>query len=164
MVNGPRRASTTAPRLESGDRLTRAEFERRYEAMPNVKKAELVEGVVYMPSSARIQRHGVPNSVIVSWFGQYAAYTPGVEAGDNATVRLDLDNEPQPDAMLRIRPEAGGQSTDSDDDFVEGAPEFAAEIASNSASYDLHQKKNAYRRNRVREYLVRLAEARKSKS
>ena len=36
--------------LEHGDHLTREEFERRYEAMPHVRKAELIEGVVYMPS------------------------------------------------------------------------------------------------------------------
>lgn len=151
-------AAAAVPRLESGDRLTRAEFERRYEAMPNVKKAELIEGVVYMPSPARIKRHGVPQSLVVTWLGHYAAHTPGVEVADNATVRLDLDNEPQPDAILRILPEAGGQSTDSDDDYVEGAPELAAEIASSSAAYDLHQKKNAYRRNRVREYVVWVTE------
>jgi Uma2 family endonuclease len=146
------------PRLEGGDRLTRAEFERRYQAMPHVKKAELIEGVVYMPSPARIKGHAVPHSGIVGWLLFYAAQTPGVEVGDNATVRLDLDNEPQPDAILRILPEAGGQAADSADDYIEGAPEFAAEVSSSSASYDLHQKKNAYRRNKVREYLVWVTE------
>jgi Uma2 family endonuclease len=152
--NAPEPAIAKTPPLENGDRLTRAEFERRYEAMPHVKKAELIEGVVYMPSPARMKQHGAPQTILVTWLGHYAAHTRGVQAGDNATVRLDLDNEPQPDAILRILPEAGGQTSDSPDDFVEGAPEFAAEIASSSASYDLHQKKNAYRRNRVREYLV----------
>ncbi|MBM3835377.1 MAG: Uma2 family endonuclease [Verrucomicrobia bacterium] len=140
--------------MESDDRLTRTEFERRYKARPHIKKAELIEGVVHMPSSAKIKRHGVPQSGIVGWLLFYAAHTPGVQVGDNATVRLDLDNEPQPDAILRILPEAGGQSSDSTDDYVEGAPEFPAEVASSSASCDLHQKKNAYRRNRVLEYLV----------
>lgn len=147
-------AATAVPWLESGDRLTRAEFERRYDAMPHIKKVELIEGVVYMPSPARLKRHGVPHGIIATWLGHYAAHTLGVEMADNATVRLDLDNEPQPDAILRILPEAGGQTADSEDDYVEGAPELAAEIAASSASYDLHQKKNAYRRNRIREYLV----------
>ena len=111
-----------------------------------------------MPSPARIKRHGAPSSSIVTWLGHYAAYTPGVEAADNTTVRLDLDNEPQPDALLRILPDAGGQTIDTDDDFVQGAPELAAEVASSSASYDLHQKKNAYRRNGVCEYLVWVTE------
>ena len=33
------------PPLESGDHLTRHEFERRYQARPDIKKAELIEGV-----------------------------------------------------------------------------------------------------------------------
>lgn len=39
--------------LENGDRLTRSEFERRYHAMSSVKKAELIEGMVYMFSVLR---------------------------------------------------------------------------------------------------------------
>jgi Uma2 family endonuclease len=151
-------ALVAVPLLEGGDQLTRAEFERRYQAMPHVKKAELIEGVVYVPSPARVKKHGVPQSGVVGWLLFYSAHTPGVEVADNATVRLDLDNEPQPDVLLRILPEAGGQTTDSADDYVEGAPEMAAEVASSSASYNLHQKKNAYRRNRVREYLVWVTE------
>lgn len=156
--NAPGPAPASLRALENGDLLTRAEFERRYEAMPRVKKAELIERVVYMPSPARIKRHRAPQSAIVGWLLHYAAHTPGVETGDNTSVRLDLDNEPQPDAILRILPEAGGQTSDSEDDFVEGAPELAAEVAASSASYDLHQKKNAYRRNGVREYLVWVTE------
>src|SRR5713101_5825636 len=99
MTPPPGRSRLEAPPLENGDRLTRAEFERRYEAMPHVKKAELIEGVVYMPSPARIKHHAGPQSILVNWLGHYAAYTRGVEVGDNATVRLDLDNEPQPDVV-----------------------------------------------------------------
>src|SRR4029077_19771528 len=119
---------------------------------------ELIEGVVYIRSPVRIKKHAEPQSAVVGWLLHYAAHTPGVETGDNATVRLDLDNEPQPDVILRILPEAGGQTCDSADDYIESAPELAAEIASSSASYDLHQKKNAYRRNGVREYLVWVTE------
>lgn len=140
--------------LENGDRLTRAAFERRYHAMPQVKKAELIEGVVYMPSPVRFTTHARPHSLILTWLGVYAAATPGVEVGDNATVRLDLDNEPQPDALLRLDERHGGQSRLSADDYLEGAPEFIAEITASSASYDLHDKFRAYRRNGVQEYLV----------
>ncbi len=77
--------------------------------------------------------------------------TPGVDLCDNTTVRLDLDNEPQPDALLRIE---GGTSRISEDDYIEGAPEFVVEIAASSASKDLHDKLRAYRRNGVQEYLV----------
>ena len=104
------------PPLEPGDRLTRDEFERRYEAMPHLKKAELIEGVVYMSSPVRAYRHGTPRSHLVTWLGVYRAATPGVESGDNTTARLDMDNEPQPDVMLFIEPARGGQVRVSEDD------------------------------------------------
>src|ERR1700722_12896324 len=93
------------PPLEPGDRLTRAEFERRYEAMPHIKKAELIEGVVYMPSPVRQRRPGRPHFRLIGWLADYETATPGVEGGDNSTARLDLDNEPQPDGLLLIDPE-----------------------------------------------------------
>lgn len=142
------------PPLESGDRLTRPEFERRYIASPHIHKAELVEGVVYVASPVRATRHGRPHGIIMAWLGAYWTATPGVDLQDNATVRLDADNEPQPDALLRIEPEAGGNSSISEDDYIEGAPELIVEVAASSASYDLNDKLNAYRRNGVREYIV----------
>src|SRR5438034_6357013 len=117
------------PPLEPGDRLSRSEFERRYEAMPQLKKAELIEGVVYMPSPVRFRRHSRPHAVLVTWLGFYMAHTPGVEAGDNSTARLDLDNEPQPDALLLIDPACGGQARISEDDYIQSAPELVGEIA-----------------------------------
>lgn len=148
------------PALESGDRLTRTEFERRYHLMPELKKAELIEGVVCVASPLRYNRHGRPHSQIMTWLGVYASVTPGVELADNATVRLDLDNEPQPDALLRLDEACGGQSQISEDDYLEGAPELIAEVAASTASYDLHDKLRAYRRNGVREYLVWLVQER----
>jgi Uma2 family endonuclease len=140
------------PKLEAGDRLSREEFERRYEAMPEVKKAELIEGIVYMGSPVS-NDHAAPHAEIVGWMITYRAATPGVQVSDNATVRLDWDNEPQPDAFLRILPDHNGQ-THNDGRYVGGGPEFIAEIAVSSASYDLHSKKEAYRRNGVQEYVV----------
>jgi Uma2 family endonuclease len=142
------------PPLESGDRLTRREFERRYHAMPRVKKAELIEGVVYMPSPVRFRNHAEPHGWVIGWLVTYCAATPGVRLGDNATVRLDMDNEVQPDALLRLEPEVGGHSRLSADDYVEGPPEFIVEIATSSAAYDLHDKLRVYRRNEVQEYVV----------
>ena len=142
------------PPLESGDRLTREEFERRYEAMPGVKRAELINGVVYMGSPVRFRAHGRPHVLLLTWLGTYSALTPGVLCADNATVRLGADSEPQPDALLRLEPEAGGSSRISADDYVEGAPELLAEIAASSASYDLHDKMDVYRLGGVQEYLV----------
>jgi Uma2 family endonuclease len=146
--------SIATPPLEAGDHLTRCEFERRYEAMPEMKKAELIEGVVHMPSPVRLQSHAEPHASIMAWLGVYRASTPGVRLADNATVRLDLDNEPQPDALLRLEPAAGGRSRVSEDDYLESAPELVVEIASSSASYDLHEKLRVYRRNGVQEYVV----------
>src|SRR5262249_36529937 len=98
------------PPLEAGDRLTRDAVQRRYDGMPQLKKAELIEGAVYMPSPARLARHGEPHALVICWLGHYRASTPGVICAGDATVRLDLDNEPQPDALLLIDPDCGGQA------------------------------------------------------
>src|SRR5258708_39841533 len=95
-------AQPKIPPLQAGDRLARAEFERRYDAMPHVKKAELIEGVVYMPSPVRLDHHSSPHIALATWAGSYWAATPGVQAGVEASIRLDLENEPQPDVALFI--------------------------------------------------------------
>ena len=146
-------AGMPSPPLENGDRLTRCEFERRYAARPDLKKAQLIEGVVYMPSPVSTA-HAGPHAMIQTVLLVYAASTPGVRGYDNATVRLDLDNEPQPDVLLRIESEAGGRARVSADDYIEGAPELVVEVAASSASIDLHDKLRAYRRNGVQEYVV----------
>ena len=146
-------ALARVPLLEQGDRLTRAEFERRYAAMPLVKKAELIEGIVYMPSPVR-NSHNEATSLVVWWLVTYTASTPGSRVGENGTVRLDLDNEVQPDALLRLVETAGGATRVGADDHIEGPPELVAEVAVSSASYDVHVKRRIYRRNGVREYLI----------
>ena len=145
--------ATRLPSLESGDRLTRAEFHRRYCARPDIKKAELVEGVVYVASPVRLSKHGAPHALMVAILVGYAARHPGLAAfADNSTVFLDPDNEVQPDVMLfRIE---GGAARVTKDGYVEGAPDLVVEVAASSASYDLHDKKNAYRRAGVPEYVV----------
>ena len=142
------------PLLENGDRLTRAEFERRYEAMPEKVKAELIEGVVYMASPVRITHHAKPHSRIMGWLFNYCADTKGVDFADNSTVRLDYDNQPQPDAVLFIKEDFGGNSYISLDDYLVGSPELVVEIASSTASYDTTEKKKIYRRNGVKEYII----------
>ena len=155
-----RPAATPVPALENGDRLTRYEFERRYAARPDLKKAQLIEGIVYMPSPVSVS-HAEPHAMIQTVLVVYAASTPGVRGADNATVRLDLDNEPQPDVVLFIESDAGGRCRVSDDNYLEGAPELVVEVAASSASIDLHDKLHAYRRNGVQEYIVwRTQEAR----
>lgn len=140
--------------LQNGDRLTRAEFERRYDAMPGLKKAELIDGVVYMASPVSHSNHGRPHIHLAGWLTQYAALTPGVDIGDNSSLKLGAANEPQPDALLMIRPECGGRARLDADDYLVGAPELVAEVAASSASYDLHDKLDVYRRHGVQEYLV----------
>lgn len=142
------------PPLESGDRLTRAEFERRYTLHPEIKKAELIEGVVYVASPVRIRLHSQPHARIMAWITHYWAATPGVQVADNGTYRLDEDNEPQPDVSMWIdQPTSGGAWIDADD-YLAGAPELLVEVAASTASIDLGDKKRAYQRIGVQEYLV----------
>jgi len=143
---------TSIPLLENGDRLSRSEFERRYLAMPNHQKAELIEGAVYMASPLRFNRHAKPHGALITWLGVYQIATPGVSLGIEPTILLDLDNELQPDGVLLL--DVGGGAHITEDDYIEGAPELVIEIAASSAGYDLHDKKRVYRRNGVREYLV----------
>jgi len=150
----PRSRKLAVPPLENGDRLSQVEFEHRYGAMPDVKQAELIEGIVYIASPLRFEPHAEPHADIITWLGIYKAMTPGVRLGDNPTVRLDRDNEPQPDAVLRLDETVGGQSTIDKDGYIAGAPEFIAEIAASTATIDLGDKLRAYRRAGVQEYLV----------
>lgn len=142
------------PRLENGDHLTRPEYERRYAAMPQLKNAQLIEGIVYMPSPVTHRHHGNPHFNLIGWLAGYTIGTPGVEGGDNSTLRLDLDNAPQPDAYLIVLPAHGGQAQIDGEGYIVGAPELVAQVSATTASIDLHAKLNAYRRNGVREYIV----------
>ena len=138
--------------LESGDHLTREEFHRRYSARPDIKKAELVEGIVYVGGRVRLVEHAQPHAFAVGWLGLYASQVSGVRISDGGTVFLDERNEVQPDAFL-WRPEPGGPRL-TDDGYIDGAPQLIVEIAASSVSYDLHEKMEAYRRNGVGEYVV----------
>src|SRR5450631_1806266 len=101
----------TIPPLVDGDRLSREEFHRRYLAMPHVKKAELIDGVVYMPSPVRNDVHAQPDQDLSGWIAHYRWQTPGLRGGNNGTIRFLGDNELQPDAMLMIERSHGGQAT-----------------------------------------------------
>lgn len=150
-----RAISNNPPLLQQGDVLARAEFERRFAAMPGLKKAELIEGIVYMASPVRADLHGIPHVRLATLLQVYATKHPGLIVADNATVRLDMLNEPQPDLLLMRE---NGQAHVDEDGYISGAPEFVAEIAASTASYDLHQKKRTYLRAGVLEYLVWLAD------
>jgi Uma2 family endonuclease len=141
------------PPLENGARLMAPEFLRRYEAMPEVKKAELIEGIVYMPPLVSAD-HSQPDSLIQTWLGTYAAMTPGVECFTNTTVLLGPRNTPQSDACLCLKPGRGGQTRFNEKKYLVGAPELIAEVAATSASLDLGDKLEAYAVSGVREYVV----------
>lgn len=140
------------PPLHPGDRLDRATFHARYEAMPHGTRAELVGGLVYMPSPV-YQPHGRMYSRVMSWLGYYEEETPGVELYDNTIVFLSDYGEPQPDAALIIEPGRGGQAR-QEQNCLAGAPELVVEIAYSSEAYDLHAKKADYERAGVREYVA----------
>src|SRR5262249_4364396 len=126
---------------------------RRYAATPEDVKAELIRGVVHMPSPLR-RPHGLHHLALGALLWHYQAATPGVEGLDNTTTILDEDKEPQPDLSLRILPEWGGQSQTNKDDYVVGAPELVAEVAHSSRDIDMHEKRDDYREAGVVEYLV----------
>lgn len=147
------------PLLYTGQRLSRGEFYDRVNVWErlgrNVRGIERLEGVVYMPAaSIRMDQHGEPQAMMVAWLGLYAAMTPGVQPGGSATSKIDDENDPEGDAILRIRPQYGGQSQNDDKGYIVGAPELMVEIAGSTSQRDLEVKLEIYRRNGVREYLV----------
>ncbi len=148
----PRQRRTAPPPLENADMLTLTEFLRRYENMSGVKKAELIEGVVHMPSPVRIN-HARPDGIMQLWLGTYAA-EHDLEVFPNATLLLDTENSFQPDAILCTPPRKGGRVWLSKAGYLCGSPEFVVEIASSTASIDLRDKLRVYRRLEVAEYLV----------
>jgi Uma2 family endonuclease len=139
--------------LHTGDHMSREEFHRLYEQTPEDFHAELIGGIVYVASPLRL-RHDKNHIPLSALLFAYEGATPGVECGDNTTVILGDDSEPQPDLFLRILPEYGGQSRTTADDYVSGPPELVAEIAHGSRAIDLHAKRRDYARYGVLEYLV----------
>lgn len=139
--------------VEAGDHLDQKAFHAWYQGMSASTRAELVEGVVYLPSPLRAP-HGRIHSQLMGWLLEYQDATPGVDLLDNATVILGDDSEVQPDACLLIPKSHGGQAGESEDQYIVGAPELVAEVALSSRSYDLHSKRRAYEKAGVQEYLV----------
>jgi Uma2 family endonuclease len=143
------------PPLVEGQRLTRDEFLRRWEAMPDLKRAELIGGVVYLPSPASLP-HGRSDGKIAAILGAYAMATPGCEYLPNTTWLL-LEDCPQPDGALLIRPEYGGTSH-VEGKYAAGPPELIAETSFSRKKYDLREKLELYQRAGVQEYLTVLVE------
>jgi len=138
--------------LEDGDHLDQKTFHDRYEAMPEDTRAELIGGIVFMPSPL-MRPHGRMHVVVIDWLSRYEDATPGAETYDNATAILDDQNEPQPDVCLLIIPPGKGQTRDQDE-YIAGPPELIIEVASSSTSIDLHRKRDEYEKVGVKEYAV----------
>jgi Uma2 family endonuclease len=146
-------SSTDAPRLRHGDRMKQPEFHRRYEAYPEDMKFELIGGVVYMASPLR-RRHSSFDGLVGYVLEVYRRATPGTEVLHGATTILGAESEPQPDLGLRVLPEYGGQTRDTEDDYVAGPPELLVEIAHGTRRLDLTRKREDYEQTGVLEYLV----------
>lgn len=136
----------------NGDCMDQKTFHMLYEQTPPRFKAELIMGVVHIPSPTT-SRHGRPHARLVHWLSLYMDETPGTDVVDNTTNILDDESEPQPDACLLIDPECGGQTTEQDD-FIVGSCELVAEVSLSSITIDLNAKKRMYEQADVREYLV----------
>ena len=140
--------------LESGDRLTREEFHRRYCDNPQINRAELILGVVYVPSPMCFDRHDAPTLSMHGWLFTYQLDKPHVKAGGSASLCLLADTEVQPDGFLFYQPPSwSGGARVRPDGYIHGAPELIVEVSASTASYDAHDKKEAYRRAGVQEYI-----------
>ncbi len=137
--------------LHNGDRMSQKEFHSAYELMPEGYRAELLAGVVFEPSPLGYS-HGKSHLRLGFLFESYVIATPGVEAADNATVILSDEDEVQPDLILRVARNRGGQSHAAK--YISGAPELVAEVAHSSRAIDLHLKKQRYAEAGVLEYIV----------
>jgi Uma2 family endonuclease len=150
----PSAALALPPPLFEGDHLEAAEFLRRWEALPDLKYAELINGVVFLGSPLSLD-HGTIDHEIDTWLGIYRSRTPGCQGGIDTTWVMGTKDVPQPDIFLRILPDWGGQSSESaGGKYGSGAPELIVEVTGSSRSRDLGAKLELYRSSGVREYLT----------
>jgi len=154
----PLQGINTAGLLVNGERMKQPEFHRRYLHYDEDDKWELIGGVVYHMASPLKLTHSNYDDEIGYLLGTYRRATPGVQVMHNATTILDEDSEPQPDLGMRILPEYGGQSQTSHDDYLQGAPELAVELAHSRRNIAMHAKRDDYERAGILEYLVVCAE------
>jgi Uma2 family endonuclease len=138
--------------LREGDRLTRDEFLRRWEQMPDLTRAELIDGVVHLPSPLTTV-HGLFHFRVSAWLGFYVAATPGCTAGIAETWLMESKSAPQPDLALRIDPKLGGQSS-LEGEYAAGSPELIVEISHTTRPRDVGPKLRLYERSGVQEYLT----------
>jgi hypothetical protein len=145
-------AEPLVPPFRAGDRLSREEFLRRWDAHPEIKRAELIGGIVYMPSPVTYD-HGDMEGDVGGWLHLYKSRTPSTASGHNTTTFLLEDDTPQPDVNLRILPEWGGLSR-AEGRYLAGTPELLTEICRSSVAFDLHVKLDLYHAAGIPEYLA----------
>jgi Uma2 family endonuclease len=150
-LNGP--AARPLPPLRAGERLDQKTFHERYEAMPPDVRAELIGGIVYMPSPES-RHHSRGHAGIFHALLEYEQETPGTEALSNVTQILNEENEPQPDCSLYFLPGKGGNIQENAQGYLEGTPELLVEIALSSEPIDLGIKKQEYEKVGIKEYVV----------
>ena len=142
----------TLPRLENGEHLDQPTFHQRYEAMPPGTRAELIGGIVHMPSPVSWD-HSSAHDDVGYWLRTYRRATLGTRTGTTPTCIMGVTFEPQPDQALFILEDYGGQSRKRGN-YLTGTPELVVEIAFSTGSTDLHEKRQEYERHGVREYVV----------
>jgi len=140
--------------LREGERIKRDEFERRAKAFPQAGRVELIDGVVHLMSPISFFGHGLPHANMMTWLNLYSIDTPGTCCGAPTSIRIDDENEPEPDAILFIDPERGGAAAFDEDEYVTGAPELVIEISNTTTGKDLNIKLPLYERDGIREYIV----------
>jgi hypothetical protein len=150
---GKPRQTRNLPSLQTGDHLDQQTFHKRYEAMPEDVRAELIGGIVYMASPQK-SPHALAQKLVIRWLLAYEDATPGTTSLYNSTQILGAASEPEPDGCLFLAPECGGQVIVDEDDYFRGTPELMAEISWSTESIDLHAKKRDYEIAGVREYVV----------
>lgn len=142
---------SSVPPLESGDVLDADEYWRRYQSTPVGLKAERIRNRVFIMSPLRAVQHGNPHALLSLWLGTYALEFSSLTVSNNATIRLNAENDPQPDLCMIRR---DGQTHYDEDGYLIGPPELIVEIAGSSASYDFGEKRDVFDAAGVAEYLV----------
>ncbi|MBM3738395.1 MAG: Uma2 family endonuclease [Acidobacteria bacterium] len=137
--------------LVTGQHMDLEEFVRRWDALPDLKNAELIDGVVYVASPVG-PSHGTPDIILHTWMCTYSLKTPGVEAVCNTSCEVS-GSMPQPDSALRILPEYGGR-TRTGRSWIDGPPDLIVEVSDSSVRKDLGPKRALYERSRVSEYIT----------
>ena len=138
-------------RLITGMRLELDEFLSRWEALPELKNAELIDGIVFVSLPVTLE-HGQRANILNWWLSHYVGDKRGCEAASNVTCTM-LGQSPQPDVLLRLTEEHGGQSIDTGY-LLAGAPELVVDICETSFEIEFGPELELYQKAEVRENIT----------